>query len=129
MFESQWVEWTRTTLPPRQREELLAAATSEQKAHLLEHDYVWVEGVGVLWNPPYDAPLRRARFTHGTYFRTRRGELYIGSEGRARVIPDHGPALPAPAPPTPSLSGSMEPHDGFRRSGGFDDVAPRPDTG
>jgi hypothetical protein len=62
----------------------LAALTPEQKAHLLDHDYVWVEGVGVLWNDP-DGDLRqRARFTHGTYFRTRRGEFYIDSEGGVR---------------------------------------------
>jgi hypothetical protein len=51
MRESQWIKWTRTRLQPQEREELLAALTSEQKAHLLEHDYVWAEGIGVLWNP------------------------------------------------------------------------------
>ena len=83
MRETQWIEWTRTRLQPQERHELLTALTSQQKAHLLEHDYVWVEGVGVFWNSP-DGDLRRARFTHGTHFRTPRGEFYIDSEGSAR---------------------------------------------
>ena len=65
MRENQWIEWTRTRLQPQERHELLTALTSQQKAHLLEHDYVWVEGVGVLWKPPDGDLLRRARFTHG----------------------------------------------------------------
>ena len=65
-MRGQWIEWTRTRLRPQERQELWAALTSEQKAHLHERDYVWVEGVGVLWNPP-DGDLRRARFTHGTH--------------------------------------------------------------
>ena len=83
MRETQWIEWTRTRLQPQERRELLTALTSQQKAHLLEHDHVWVEGVGVLWKPP-DGDLRRARFTHGTHFQTQRGEFYIDSEGSAR---------------------------------------------
>jgi hypothetical protein len=86
MRETQWIEWTGTRLQPRERQDLLAALTSEQKAHLLEHDDVWVEGVGVLWNAS-DGDLRqRARFTHGTYFRTQRGEFYIDSEGSVRQL-------------------------------------------
>jgi hypothetical protein len=86
MRETQWIEWTGTELQPREREDLLAALTSEQKAHLLEHDYVWVEGVGVLWNAP-DGDLRqRARFTHGTFFRTKRGEFCVDSEGGVREL-------------------------------------------
>jgi hypothetical protein len=80
MRESQWIDWTRTRPQPQEREDLLSALTSEQKAHLLEHDYVWVKGVGVLWNPP-DGALRRARFTHGTHFQTKRGEFCIDSNG------------------------------------------------
>jgi hypothetical protein len=49
MRESRWIEWTRTTLQPQEREDLLAALKSEQKAHLHEQDYVWVEGVGLLY--------------------------------------------------------------------------------
>ena len=87
-MRGQWIEWTRTRLQPQERQELLAALTSEQKAHLLERDHVWVEGVGVLWNPP-DGDLRRARFTHGTHFQTQRGEFYIDSEGSARELSNH----------------------------------------
>jgi hypothetical protein len=62
----------------------LAALTSEQKARLLEHDYVFVEGIGVVWRPPDGGWERRARFTHGTHFETARGEFYIDSEGSVR---------------------------------------------
>ena len=81
MRESQWIEWTRTSLQHREREELLAALTPQQKPHLFEHDYVWVEGVGVLWKPPHGDSLRRACFTHGTHFETRQGRFYIDSGG------------------------------------------------
>lgn len=84
MRENRWIEWTGTRLEPREREELLAALTPEQKAQLLDHDHVWVEGIGVLWNDPDGELRQRARFTHGTYFRTRRGEFYIDSEGGVR---------------------------------------------
>jgi hypothetical protein len=77
------INWCRTELQPHEREDLLTALNSDQKAQLLEHDYVWVKGAGVLWKPP-DGALRRARFTHGTYFRTERGEFYIDSEGSVR---------------------------------------------
>jgi hypothetical protein len=86
MFEARWIESTRTTLQPHEREDLLTALTSEQKEQLLEHDYVWVKGMGVLWKPP-DGALRRARFTHGTHFTTERGEFYINSEGSVRELP------------------------------------------
>jgi hypothetical protein len=76
MRETQWIEWTRTRLQPREREELLTALGPEQKAHWAEHDYVWVKGIGVLWNPP-DGALRRARFTHGAHFQTQRGEFPV----------------------------------------------------
>ena len=92
MRETQWIEWTRTTLQSHEREDLLAALTWEQKAHLHEHDYVWVGGVGVLWKP-MDGALRRARFTHGTHFRTQRGEFYVDSEGRTRELSDRDGAL------------------------------------
>jgi hypothetical protein len=95
--ETQWIEWTRTRLQPHERQELLTALTSEQKAHLLEHDYVWAEGVGVLWNPPDGELLRRARFTHGTHFQTQRGEFYIDSEGSARERPSRSGDQPAKA--------------------------------
>jgi hypothetical protein len=96
MREIHWVEWTRTMLQPREREELLAALTSEQHAHLIEQDYVWVAGVGVLWKPPEGA-LRRARFTHMTEFRTQHGEFYIDSQGNAGPLPDRSGAQKAKA--------------------------------
>jgi hypothetical protein len=84
MRGNRWIEWTGTGLQPREREDLLATLTSEQKVQLRDHDYVWVEGVGVLWNDPDGEMRQRARFTHGTYFRTRRGEFYVDSEGGVR---------------------------------------------
>jgi hypothetical protein len=80
---NEWINWCRTELQPHEREDLLTALSSDQKAQLLEHDYVWVKGAGVLWKPP-DGALRRARFTHGTHFQTERGEFYIDSEGSVR---------------------------------------------
>jgi hypothetical protein len=85
MRRTEWIDWTRTKLHPQEREDLLTALTPEQKQQLLEHDYVWVKGSGVLSRPPNGA-LRRARFTHGTYFRTQRGEFYIGPEGGVREL-------------------------------------------
>jgi hypothetical protein len=86
MFETRWIESTRTRLQPNEREDLLTALTSEQKEQLLEHDYVWMKGIGVLWKP-LDGALRRARFTHGAHFTTERGEFYINSEGSVRELP------------------------------------------
>ena len=63
----------------------MTALTSEQKEHLLERDYVWVKGIGVLWKTR-GGVLRRARFTHGTHFRTQRGEFYINSDGSVREL-------------------------------------------
>ena len=89
VFQTRSIHWLRTTLEPLDRESLLRALKSEQKAHLEEHDYVWLDGAGVLWKPP-DGALQRARFTHGAYFRTQRGEFYIDSEGSARTLPNLG---------------------------------------
>ena len=118
MRETQWIEWTRTRLQPREREELLTALGPEQKAHLVEHDYVWVKGIGVLWNPP-DGTLRRARFTHGAHFQTQRGEFYIDSEGSAHELSNHRIDAPAPAARPPSH---------FGNSVGLDNAAPRLDA-
>jgi len=79
------IDWTRCALEPLEREDLLGALTRKQKTHLSLHDYVWVEGTGVLWKPP-DGALRRARFTHGAHFQTRLGEFYIDSEGSVRAL-------------------------------------------
>jgi hypothetical protein len=78
-------EWTRTHLLPRERDELTAALTPVQRAHLFSQDYVWVPGSGVLWKQP-DGVLRRARFTHGVHFETQRGEFYTDSEGSAHAL-------------------------------------------
>jgi hypothetical protein len=83
MRKIQGVDWTHTRLRPREIEELVEALTPEQKARLLEHDYVSVKGIGVLWRP-VDGVLRRAWFTRGTHFRTPRGEFYIDSDGSVR---------------------------------------------
>ena len=85
MHETECIDWRATGLAPREREDLLTALTPEQNQHLLEYDYVWIEGTGVLWKPPSGA-LRRARFTHGAHFRTGRGEFYIDSEGGVREL-------------------------------------------
>jgi hypothetical protein len=69
---------------------------SEQSAHLREHDWGWAEGVGVLWIAP-GGDLRRARFTHGTYFETGHGEFYIDSAGSARALPTRDGVRPAKA--------------------------------
>jgi len=98
----QWIEWTRTKLQPRERRDQLTALGPEQRAQLLEHDYVWVEGVGVLWRPP-DGALRRARFTHGTHLRTRRAEFYVDSEGNARELSNHGFDHPGSAARSPGI--------------------------
>jgi hypothetical protein len=91
---TSWMEWSRADLTSHEREQLLAALTSEQKAHLLGNDYVWVPGVGVLWNP-VDGPLRRSRFTHWAHFATRGGEFAIDAEGSVhrRSMPREGSTL------------------------------------
>jgi hypothetical protein len=86
MRGTAWIDWTRTKLQPHEREDLLTALTSEQKEQLLERDYVWAKGIGVLWKPPNGA-LRRARFTHGTHFQTQRGRFALGPSPGLRIYP------------------------------------------
>ena len=88
MDTKAWLEWTRTRLREEEAEALCASLTPEQRAHLTEHDFVWLPGVGVLHRDPRDPPgrLRRARFTHGTYFETRDGGFYIRSDGEVRRL-------------------------------------------
>jgi hypothetical protein len=86
MRETQWIEWTQTRLEVREREDLLGALTAEQRAHLLSHDYVWAEGIGLLWKPQQGGLEQRARFTHGSHFRTRKGEFYVDAEGGVREL-------------------------------------------
>ena len=78
---TSWMEWARTDLATPERERLLAALTPEQAAHLHGNEYVWVPGVGVLWNS-VEGPLRRGRYTHSTHFATPRGEFVVDPEGR-----------------------------------------------
>ena len=87
MRQAQWIQWTRTRVTPGEWAELSADLTSEQSAHLVEHGYVFVEGVGVLWRPPHGGSPRRARFTHGTHFETALGQFYIEVGGRVRELP------------------------------------------
>lgn len=85
--------WSQTTLAPLERDALLRALTSVQRAQLEQHEHVWVAGTGVLWMHP-DGDLRRARFTPGTRFRTKRGDFYIDFEGRVRLLSKHAPGAP-----------------------------------
>jgi len=116
MRETQWIEWTRTKLQARECEDLVTALTPEQKALLLEHDYVWVAGMGVLWRPPDGHLLRRARFTHGTHFQTQHGEFYIDSEGSVRELSNHRIAQATPTARPPSLLGGTN-EDGSAAKG------------
>jgi hypothetical protein len=82
---------TATGLEPQERDALLAALTPKQNAYLLEHDYVFVEGVGVLWKPPHGESLRRASFTHGAHFETQYGGFYIDSRGIGKSLQETEP--------------------------------------
>ena len=84
--------WSQTTLAPLERDALLRTLTPLQIAQLEQHEHVWVAGTGVLWMHP-DGALRRARFTHGAHFRTKRGEFYIDSEGCVRLLSKPGPGV------------------------------------
>jgi hypothetical protein len=95
MRETQWIEWIRTLLQQAERDDPLAALTTEQESHLLEHDYVWVESVGVPWKPA-DGAMRRARFTHATHFRRKHGEFCIDSEGSVSELSNPIPEYSAP---------------------------------
>ena len=88
---SHWIDWTRTDLAEEEARELVAGLSPDQRDHLAKEDFVWIPPAGVLFRDPA-GNLRRACFTHGTYFRTARGEFYIGSGGETRRIvadPDH----------------------------------------
>ena len=86
--------WVRTDLASHEREDLLAALTSEQRricARATTSGFLVWESSGI----PCDGPLRRSRFTHSTHFATRRGEFVVDAEGsvRKRSIPREGNAL------------------------------------
>jgi hypothetical protein len=75
-----WVEWTRTQLTPSEVDVELGRLSACERARL-EDDH-WVSMPGrLLWLDPGGA-LRRARFSHGTHFRTAKGEFYVDSAGR-----------------------------------------------
>jgi hypothetical protein len=83
MTVANWVRWNATELDSATREELLGALTPEQQRQLLHNDYVWVERTGVIWRAA-EGDLRRARFTHGAQFETRRGAFHIDAEGHVQ---------------------------------------------
>jgi hypothetical protein len=80
-----WLDWTRTDLSDTEAEELVASQTPDQRDHLAKEDFVWIRGTGVLFRDPL-GKHRRARFTHGTHFRTRHGEFYVESGGEAKRV-------------------------------------------
>lgn len=81
-----WIRWNSTELASADREELLGAMRPEQQCKLLRDDYVWVGRSGVLWRP-VEGGLRRARFTHGAQFETRRGAFRIDATGEVQELP------------------------------------------
>jgi hypothetical protein len=96
-----WMEWRRTNLTSDERADLLRTLTASQTSHLRDHDYVWIRDVGLLWNSVGGA-LQRTRFTHGTHFRTQRGEFYVDSEGSTRAI------LERPIPSSGDAAASLD---------------------
>jgi hypothetical protein len=83
---ANFVRWRRTEIDAEERSVLLGSLTPAQRHCLLENDWVWLERSGVFWTSP-DGLLRRARFTHGTSFETRRGSFRIDSEGHVLEAP------------------------------------------
>jgi hypothetical protein len=68
-------------------EAVLALLSSAERNHLDSCGYVWRRELGVVWREP-GGRRRRQQFTHGTYFRIRRGLFYIDSGGRVRPVAD-----------------------------------------
>ena len=85
MEQRYWIDWTRTDLAPGEAQALLATLASERRDELAKRGFLWLPGCGVAYRDP-SGRLRRARYTHGTYFRTSRGEFYVDSGGRAREL-------------------------------------------
>jgi len=83
MTVANWIRWNRTELEPAEREALMGALTPAQQHQLLHNDYAWLERSGVMWRPP-EGGLRRALFTHGAQFETKRGSYRIDAEGCVR---------------------------------------------
>jgi len=83
MTVTNWIRWNRTELEPAEREALLGGLTPPQQRSLLHNDYAWMGRSGVLWQPPTGG-LRRARFTRGAQFETKRGAFRVDAEGSVR---------------------------------------------
>jgi hypothetical protein len=83
MTVANWIRWNCTELEPEEREALLGSLTPAQQHQLLHNDYAWLERSGVMWRPP-EGGLRRARFTHGAQFETKRGAFGVDAEGVVR---------------------------------------------
>jgi hypothetical protein len=64
---------------------VLEDLSPEEREHLERCGHVWQRGLGVVWRDP-GGRLRRAQFTHGTYFSTARGLFYIDSGGGVRQV-------------------------------------------
>ena len=47
-----------------------------------------------MWRTALGAPEQRARFTHGFYFQTRRGEFHVDVEGHVRELAQLSVAMP-----------------------------------
>jgi hypothetical protein len=69
----------------RDTEAVLGQLSSEEHQHLESCGYLWRRDLGVVWRDPRGR-LRRAEFTHGTYFNTARGVFYINSGGHIRRV-------------------------------------------
>ena len=81
-----WIEWTRTELISSEMNAELGRLPPPERARLEDAQWLWMPG-RLLWRDP-SGTLRRARFTHGTYFQTTKGEFYIDSAGRPRRLPE-----------------------------------------
>lgn len=79
-----WLEWTRSRLEPSEIGAELSRLSASDRRKLENDHWVWLPGL-VLWLDP-GGSLRRARFTHGTHFRTAKGEFHIDSGGRLRRV-------------------------------------------
>jgi hypothetical protein len=74
----------------RDTEAVLELLSSEERDQLDACGYVWRRELGVVWRDP-GGWWRRRQFTHGAYFGTPRGLLYIDSGGRVRPVEDAQP--------------------------------------
>ncbi len=84
MDRNTWIEWTRTRLDAAEVGPLLALLSETERSRLEDAGWVWQPGQ-VIWLDP-SGELRRGRFTHGRHIQTRKGELYIDSQGTPHVV-------------------------------------------